>query len=170
MKAGLLEDVQNYFSNLCVKNKKILHMSGNMKAFFRHHETVSSNIAGKMKSPYVKVLDYNLRYNGDVEQMDKVATIGIGIYVKPADVNEDKRETARNQAETIMDEFIARMQRDIEEDKNCALMEMVDFNNITAEPLDRMEGQTEVGWKMNIPFRLYGATFDATLWTDTEEE
>jgi hypothetical protein len=168
MKAGILEDVQSYFSNLCMKNKKILHLSQNQKAFFTLYETVSANVTGKMKSPYVKVLDYNLRYNGDIEQMDKIATIGIGIYVKPDDVNESKKETARNTAERIMDEFIARMQRDIDTERNCALMEMVDFNAITAEPLERMEGQIEVGWKMNIPFRLYGPTFDNTLWTDTE--
>jgi hypothetical protein len=161
-----LTEIQDYFDTLCSKHTDLLHGVGGLKSFYRLTQDESSVLNATGVIPHtnsVHIVSYGGRYTGSPELLSKPVTLTLNILTKAADVSEAEKEAAYFLAESIMDDIISAIAYDTEIIGDCFPLYGVDFSSIT---FDRTgpHGQYGHGYRLNLPIRKNGPTYNAQKW------
>lgn len=160
-----LEDIQDYFEDLCTKHKDILHNTDDRKAFARLRSDDEITQLKKKATPNIVVIaEATGQRIGDVDagEMRWGISIIFASQASKAGNYGSAVDTAINKAIQIMFDFVSRMQNDMNED--CPMqsleVEKVSWTDIEGPWLDFY-----FGWMLFIPFKTDTPIYNADNWT-----
>jgi hypothetical protein len=162
-----IDQIQDYFEDLCTKHIDLLHNVDGRKAYARlRTEDAITQIKKKSTPNIVVISEVNGQRTGSVD--DNELRWGISIIFASRALTVGNLGTAVdnaiNKAAEIMFDFIAHMQMDMLED--CP-MQSLEVEKVTWQDIDAPWLDHFYGWILFVPFRTDMPVFNPEHWTDT---
>jgi hypothetical protein len=156
------KNFQDYIASLAAAHKKVLHGTGGRKSFFRMatEEDIAS-ISGKIASPMVIIAGIAGQIR-EFTSLQYAARIYFLSHVPESKINSaDEIEKAQEEAFGVMMDFWTRIQKEFEDEGQCAFTE--DLQSPNFQPIGPVN-QFEVGWELTIRFGVEGPEYDEDNW------
>jgi hypothetical protein len=160
-----LKDIQDYVEDLCKKHVGILHLTDGRRGFARLTTDDHITQIKKKATPNIVVISaVNGQRIGDIDENKIRRGVSI-IFASHASTSGGRGESvdaANNKSESIMFDFMSRLQKDFEDD--CPLLFTLELEKITWDDIEGPWLDNYYGWIMFIPFKTDFPEYDDTKW------
>lgn len=156
------KDIEDYFEALATSHVTLRHGYNGRKSFYRMSSEESSALTTNAASPRLQIENYGGRFSGSPEALEKPVNMVLKVLCK-ADANEASKQAAYDQAETIMDDIIAKLAEDALAQGDCYILRGLVFGIINFDKVGP-EGQNEFGYRITIPIRNYAPSYNPAKW------
>ncbi|MFL5788637.1 MAG: hypothetical protein ACJ748_11335 [Flavisolibacter sp.] len=163
-----LDEMQDYLEDLCTKHIDIQHNTDGKRCFARFQsEEHIEEIEQSGGLNIVVIANYYGQRIGEIDEKKIRQVIKIRFASTATGAND--RTTAINnavkKAESIMFDFMTKLQNDFEED-DCGLLRFVDFEKMSWDAFEGDWLASFYGFDLEVPFKSYMPAYDAAKWTN----